>query len=242
MIEIQSIQDIAGIKQLSLSDRKETRTTIRPLNKQEITHILKCCDALWLHSRDPKDPHVELTSGKHSDGFIDILRALRFTNVCELLAWSLVGLIKHRHPELKFDWGIGSDHAGAAFSHSVATHLGIQHDFTEKGPDKTQLWKRFTIQPKEVVLQIEELMTTAGTLRAVRDGIVKGNNGPVTFAPIAVVLIHRSDIFEVDGTMIDYPVHYDINTWEPQDCPLCVAGSKPISNCKANWAELTGKS
>ena len=133
---------------------------------------------------------------------------------------------------------IGSDHAGAAFSHSVAIALNAMHDFTEKGPDKTQLWQRIAIKPGEVVLQVEELITTTGTLEAVRQGIIAGNSEPVTFAPLVGVLIHRSDVYTVHDSPIVYLVHLDISTWKPDQCPLCAAGSRPLRP-KMHWQELT---
>lgn len=135
-------------------------------------------------------------------------------------------------------WVIGSEHAGATFSHSVALTLGSMHDFTEKGEEKTQVWKRFDIKPEEIVLQVEELITTTGTLQAVRDGIRRGNSSPVTFAPVSLTLIHRSSIYEFENAPILYLAHYDINVWEPLDCPLCAAGSKRMRP-KQHWKELT---
>ena len=212
------------------------------LNPTELRYIFEKCDALWLHPGDPKAPHAELTSGKCSNGFVDVLRVIRYTNLCQIFGLMMVRqLIKHvGHNNFRYSWVIGSDHAGATISYAVASWLGFQHDFTEKGPDKTQVWKRFVIQPDEVVLQVEELITTTGTLKAVRDGINAGNPTPVKFAPVVMTLVHRSDQYEFEGSPILYLAHFDIQTWEPKDCPLCAAGSERIRP-KQNWAKLTGK-
>lgn len=224
------------------------------LTQAGVTHILELCEALWLHSGDPKAPHAELTSGKCSNGFVDVLRALRYTNVCDILAYHMTHALEAKIDQIENDenadtmvyralgWVIGSDHAGAAFSHDVARWLGAKHDFTEKGgPDgKQQIWKRFAISSGETVLQVEELMTTAGTLMAVREGIRKGNPNPVAFAPVVGVLVHRSDVYEIEGAPVVYLAHYDISVWNPEDCPLCAAGSKRLRP-KQHWAELTGK-
>jgi orotate phosphoribosyltransferase len=138
------------------------------------------------------------------------------------------------------DWVIGSDHAGATLSFAVAAQLMAQHDFTEKGEGKTQVWKRLSIQSGEIVLQVEELITTTGTLQAVREGIRAGNPHPVSFAPLSLVLVHRSNIYEFEGTPIVYVEHYDINSWAPEECPLCAGGSERLRP-KQNWAKLTGK-
>jgi hypothetical protein len=62
----------------------------------------------------------------------------------------------------------------------------------------------------------------------------------VTFAPVVGVLVHRSDVYEVEGAPVIYLAHYDISVWDPVDCPLCARGSKRLRP-KQHWAELTGK-
>lgn len=228
---INTIQDLKATDAVALKNHTITN--------EEVRHLFELCDALWLHSGNPADPHAELTSGKCSDGFIDSLRALRYSYLCQFLADQLVKKMNTEHGELpRPAWVIGSDHAGATFSHSVALTLGSLHDFTEKGEGKTQVWKRFEIKPDETVLQVEELITTTGTLQAVREGIRKGNSAPVAFAPVSLTLIHRSPIYEFEDTPILYLAHYDIKVWEPSVCPLCAAGSKKLRP-KQNWKELS---
>ena len=225
------------------------------IGEEQIRYIFEICDALWLRHEDPEAPHVGLTSGMCSDGFVDVLRVLRYTQFCQLFAKMLADKFKeysqHYARELgqpfwswsDADWVIGSDHAGATISYAVAAELQAQHDFTEKGPNKTQAWKRFAIEPEESVLQVEELITTTGTLQAVREGIIAGNPNPVKFLPVALTLIHRSAQYEFEGGPILYLAHFDIRTWDSPDvCPLCLGGkSKRITEPKKHWAELTGQ-
>ncbi|MBS3903062.1 MAG: hypothetical protein KGZ30_01655 [Anaplasmataceae bacterium] len=222
------------------------------LTKAGVTNILQLCDALWLHSGDPRDPHAELTAGDCSDGFVDVLRALRYTVVSDILAYHMSRRIEDKMDELdlwsdavgvpSIGWVIGSDHAGATFSHDVARWLSAMHDFTEKGgsDNKEQLWRRFAIGENEPVLQVEELMTTSTTLLRVREGIRKGNPGPVNFLPFVATLVHRSEIYEIEGGPVIYLAHYDIKKWKPEECPLCAQGSKRLKP-KTHWAELTRK-
>ncbi len=217
-----------------------------PIFSEDVTRILEQRDALWIHSGNPKDPHAELTSGKCSDGFVDVLRALRYTDDCMLLAEGLVTLLRKNYSG-PVDWVVGSDHAGAALSHSVAILFHAKHDFTEKKEElgdgemvKEQLWRRFEIKPGDMVLQVEDLITTTGTLLRVRQGIRAGNHSSVRFVPFSLVLVHRSDVYEIEGEPILYLAHYDIRTWEPADCPLCRAGSKRLRP-KKSWAELVGR-
>ncbi len=242
MKNILDLTDINQLRHLSYRDMDE-----RHITPDEATHILKLCDAVWIHSGNPKDPHAELTSGKHSNGFVNVMNALVYPNVCQLFAHQLVGqltrayLVNYRQPP-NINWVIGSDHAGAALSHDVGRFLNTKTDFTTKeqvAGSKRQFWNRHTIETGAIVLQVEELVTTAGTLEAVRQGIREGTpHENFVFAPYALTLVDRSNVTKIEMSPILNIVHYDIQTWDPEDCPLCKAGSLAIKP-KQNWAELT---
>jgi orotate phosphoribosyltransferase len=243
--EVLSLDTIAEIRELGIGSFSPRR-----MSDEEFRHIFEVCDALWLHSGDPAQPHALLTQDGHSNGFVDTLRVLRFTNLCELFAYQLALVLREKTRynwltgEDVPDWVVGSDHAGAAFSHSVAMLFNAQHDFAEKGPDKTQVWNRFIIRPDEVVLQVEELVTTIGTMQAVRNGIRNSqlHPYPIRFADVAATLVHRSPTFEIEGTPIIYRIHFDIEVWPPAECPLCAKGSKVLRpKAGQNWQLLTGK-
>lgn len=212
------------------------------LSTASIRLIFEACDAMWLHDGDPSKPHAKLTSGKCSNGFINTLQVLSYTNLCQIMAGQIFRELRERH-DGAIDWVVGSDHASATLSYQLAALLGCRHDFTEKEVDratgeKTQVWKRFQIKPGEVVLQVEELVTTAKTLLQVREALRAGNDEPVDFAPLALTLVHRSECVEIEGDPIRYGGHWDIHTWDQSECPLCKEGSKPLKP-KHNWVELT---
>lgn len=231
--QVLAIQDIAGLRKLGPCAFMD-----RDMTQKEFDHIASLCGALWLHSGDPKHPHAELTTGKCSNGFINVLRILKYTNLCDILALQLLHRIKANYMG-PIDWVIGSDHAGAALSHSVAIRANARHDFTEKGPVKTQVWKRHQIEPGQVVLQVEELMTTSTTLQAVRQGIIAGNEAEVVFAPVVGVLVNRSGLTQVGDSGIISLFSYEIKTWDgPDSCELCAQGSERLRP-KTHWRELT---
>ena len=203
----------------------------------------KLCSAFWMHSGNPAQPHAELSGGDCSDGFIDVLRVLCHTNLCRIMALTLHQLLVDKFQMFgghwpQIDWVVGSDHAGAMLAHDVATLLNAKFDFTEKGPDHTQNWKRFTIGPEETVLQVEELVTTTTTLQDVRNGLHAAHGYPIRFYPAALTLVNRSRATAIDDTMILSFANFDIKKWPPEDCPLCKAGSKRV-RLKQNWDELT---
>ncbi len=235
ILDAQSIADLRELSYVNFGDHD--------ISPEEVRHILELCDAAWTHSGDPKHPHAVLRSGQCSTGFFDVLRALRFTNLCRLFAHQLARKANRfmaQHGLQPPDWVVGSDHAGAALSHSVAEFYGCEHDFTRKHPEdpKQQLWERFQIGPTQRVLNVEELVTTTGTVKAVRKGIRDGNLTEVMFMPFALTAVHRSDEETVEDHPILFLAHFDVKTCDQAECELCAAGSKRLSP-KTHWLELT---
>lgn len=216
------------------------------LSQDDVTHVLKLTDCFWIHSGKPEDPHAILTGGKCSNGFINVLVALSYTPICDLLGAMIARKIEAEYPELggQKTWVAGSAYAALDISHSVALHLGARHLQLEKGPDGDQVCQRFQVAPDETVVQVEELMTTLKTTNAVRQAIIKNNKTPIRFAPFVTTLVHRSPDEEFEGGSILRLAHYDIETWDTVDvCPLCKGGSERIipKIPDENWLRLTGK-
>jgi orotate phosphoribosyltransferase len=206
------------------------------LTQAAFTHLAKVCNAYWAHSGDPHEPHAALTSHKCSSGYINVPRVLKYSGICMLLgqqlaskAWSHVFKQAWLRGQQRHTWVVGSDHAAASLSFAVAYALGCKHEFTEKGPGKSQLWQRHTIQENEMVLQVEDVVTTASTLSEVREGIRSGNSLPVTFAPAVLTLVCRSKSRQFEDGPILYLFHYDFDEWDQDQCPLCKAGSTRLS-------------
>lgn len=217
------------------------------LAEEVILDIFAILGAYWAHSGDPKDPHVELTSGKCSNGFFDCLRVLKYVNLSDILANQLAIKIRSAIGSEQVDCVIGSPMAGITFSHDVARSLGAPISvFVEKNPEdpKKMLWKRdgMFISAEANALQVEELITTAQTLNEVKKAIEEGNPDPVTFLPIIGALVHRPSkiVREYGDRQLVALVEKEVWNASPDECSLCKKGSKRV-RAKTHWAELTGK-
>lgn len=215
------------------------------LSQQQVLTWFNSLDAGWAHNGNPERPHAELTSGKCSNAFYDCLRVLRYPNLNEILARQLARKLKADGIG-NIDWVIGSPYAAITFSYEVAKALGAVHWFAEKDPSdpkgKKMVWRRMTIPKGAKILQVEELITTSGTFRAVRQAIEKGNSEQVEFLPVVGSLIHRPPKLpvEYEGIRIVALVEKEVWAVDPSECPLCKAGSKRLRP-KSHWAELTEK-
>lgn len=215
----------------------------------EIEIIFKACDAFWRHpgEENPKAPHVILTSGKHSNIYINCPEVLRRSNLCQVMAQYLVDLLRS-HYSGPVDWVTGSDSSALGLSKDVANILKAMWHPMQKVKKETgefQVWEKAVIPCGAWVLQVEELLTTAGTTQAVRDGIKKGNPNQVNFVPFIPVLVHRPNkgvSEEIDGSKLIWALHYDTYVVDPEkeECLLCRNGSEALTGGKDNWRRLKG--
>jgi len=121
----------------------------------EFVHIFKLCRQYWMHDGNNAKPHAKLTSGKCSNGFINCWPVLSYPRFCMIMAQQCVRQLR-KHYEGPINWVIGSSYSSIDLTHDIAYILGARHGFTEKGPEKQQLWSRMQIAPGETVLQAEE--------------------------------------------------------------------------------------
>jgi orotate phosphoribosyltransferase len=202
-------------------------------------------NAIWFfdyNDGNPSSPHAELTSGLCSDGYINCRVVLSDPQNSQWLAVQLVKASVARNVKYP-DWVVGSPYAGITFSYEVARLMGAKHGFPQKDPkdDKKMVWVGPTIPEGATVLQCEELITTLGTAVKVREAITTGNPPVVHFIRHVLTIVHRPEIIsDWDEATIIALIRREVKTWQPQECPLCKAGSPRVRPSK-NWAELTSK-
>ena len=207
--------------------------------RENYIEVFNLCNAFWTYNG--RGPHALLTSGKHSDGYIDCSKVLKFTNLRDILAQRMVEevLFPIIGGFIEVDYIISSSMAAIPFGDGVATYLGASFIYTEKVGGVQRL-KRFDISSRAKILQVEELITTMKTTRQVTNAIIEKNksvefvkdeNGKV----VVLTLVHRPEKLPVESDYRVLPlVELEIHNWTPEECPLCKAGSKALKP-KENW-------
>jgi len=239
--------DLEGIRKLKGIERERAikRLSLQELEDIEPLFIFEICNAIWIHNGIPEAPHALLTSGKHSDGYIDCSQVLKYSNLKYILATKLLHkaipfIEKCGFSPEKIDYVVSSSMAAIPLGEGIANALNSIFLYTEK-VDGRQKLKRFEILDGAVVLQVEELITTLKTTREVREAILEKNRN-VKFVSdkdgkvIVLTLVHRPEKLP-----IEYPdfrvfplIELEIHNWDSEDCPLCRAGSKVLKP-KENW-------
>ena len=233
------IQTVAGLRIL-----KPSHFVGREMTQAEFTHMLRLCQAFWQYEGEPRpgQPHARTRDDKCTDGFINLMEALRESNLCEILAGQLLAKVRQVYPG-PIHWTISAAYAGIDLGHEVGRQAGAIHAFTEKDSDgNPTVWARHTVGPDEMVLITNELMTTAhGSTYQIKTAVRDKNKvQPVMFAPVAAVLVNRSADAETleDGTPVVAHFRYHMNTYQPgpATCKYCAAGSPSIKpKVEGNW-------
>ncbi len=190
------------------------------LTKEEIERMLESAGAI-------RRGHFELSSGLHSGTYVQCALVLQYPKFAERLGQALASLFSDAQIDVVVSPALG----GVVIGQEVARALPARKDelgggvpaiFVERDGSGTMTLRRgFTLKPDQHVLVIEDVWTTGGsTQEAIH--VVEEAGGRV----IAVgALIDRS------GGKIEFPVESSallglkIDSYEPEDCPLCRQGS-----------------
>lgn len=162
--------------------------------------------------------HFKLTSGVHSDIYIQCAQVMQYpefmNNLCSELGK------KFRGDDV--DVIVGPAVGAIIMAHVMARVLGpwVRAIFTERENGKMTLRRSFKIKKGEKVLVVEDVTTTGSSVKEVI-AIVKERQGKVVGVG---ALIDRS------GGKIDFGVKtqslltLDIKIYLPEVCPLCKKG------------------
>lgn len=162
--------------------------------------------------------HFRLTSGRHSNRYLQCAKIFRNAKYSEELCAALADKYRSKGVEIV----IGPAMGAIQMAYEVSRSLGCENFFTERGEDgKMALRRGFIVNPGQKVLVVEDVVTTGGSVREVID-LVRAAGGEV---------VGVGSIVDRTGGKIDFGVPFqavvsiDVESWEPQDCPLCKAGA-----------------
>ncbi|MCX5678931.1 MAG: orotate phosphoribosyltransferase [Candidatus Omnitrophica bacterium] len=164
--------------------------------------------------------HFKLSSGRHSEKYLQCALVLQYPDIAEKLAKELA----EKFAGTKIDLVVGPALGGMTFAYEVARALGVRGIFTERDGGKMTLRRGFSIASGEKVLIAEDVVTTGLSTKEVMD-VVRAHGGAV----VAVTsIIDRSDAAPDYGVRFESLAKIKVETYEPEACPLCKAGSPAV--------------
>jgi orotate phosphoribosyltransferase len=179
--------------------------------------------------------HFLLSSGKHSEYYLQSARVLEYPEVAEKLAKELAKQIIEAG--IKVDTVCSPAIGGLLAGYELARALGVRFIFTERVKGEMTLRRGFEVKKGEKILICEDIITTGGSAMEAAREVEKRGAEVVGFAAIA----NRGVCKRVNGKSErkeecklpeDKPFFaledFDFEVYEPENCPMCKEGSTPI--------------
>lgn len=183
----------------------------RPLSDTEIIEILVDTQAI-------RTGHFLLTSGRHSDTYIQCARVLEQPRITKLLALETVDRLPDEVRQ-KITLVVSPAVGGILFGFAVADALDTAMVFTERVDGVMTLRRAFDIPVGAQVLIAEDVVTSGGSVQEVVD-VVRQCGADV----VAVVsLVDRGGEAKFNEPFFPL-IRRDTPSWHPDDCKLCKEG------------------
>jgi orotate phosphoribosyltransferase len=165
--------------------------------------------------------HFRLTSGLHSNEYLQCARVLQHPAIAERMGRELaVRLLPSGNGAV----GLVAAPAlgGLIIGHEVARALGCRFLFTERdaASGKMILRRGFSVEPGETAVVVEDVVTTGGSTREVIE----------LLQAAGVRVLAAGSIIDRTGGKVDLGVRKEsleilnTSTWQPEACPLCRDG------------------
>jgi orotate phosphoribosyltransferase len=158
--------------------------------------------------------HFRLSSGLHSDRFIQKFRIFEDPPTAEAICGALAERLRPARPSVVVSAAVG----GIIPGYVVAKALGVRDIFVEKEGGVPVLRRGFAIAKAERVAVVEDVMTTGrSTAEVVR--VVQAAGGEVV-AIGAVVKRGTPELALPVSALLELP----LKDFAPEECPMCREG------------------
>lgn len=165
--------------------------------------------------------HFILTSGLHSDTYMQCAKLFEFGDVSEELCKQAADKVK----KYKADVVVSPATGAIIFGYELSKQLGIPNMFAEREKDGNFALRRgFELKEGSKVVIAENVVTTGGSVKEVIE-LIKRLGSEV----VAVV-----EVVDRSGGKVDFGVpnesllQIEVKTYSPEECPMCKAGTTAV--------------
>jgi orotate phosphoribosyltransferase len=179
------------------------------MTDQEVLDLFRQSGALL-------EGHFRLSSGLHSDRYLQSALVLQHPDFAEQLGRALAERTAHMQPTAVLSPALG----GIVIGQEVARALQVRALFAERQEGKLTLRRGFSLSPADRVLIVEDVITTGGSTR---ETIAVAEDAGARVIGAASIIDRGSD-----ATRLNMPlqslVNMEVPAYPPESCPLCAKG------------------
>jgi orotate phosphoribosyltransferase len=160
--------------------------------------------------------HFRLTSGLHSERYLQSALVLQYPDFAETLGHALAERTRHLQPTAVLSPALG----GIVIGQEVARSLGVRALFAERQEGTLTLRRGFTLGAGDRVLIVEDVITTGGsTMDTARVAEAAGAH-----VLGAAAIVDRGAGRSQMQLPLQALVRLEVATYQPEACPLCARG------------------
>lgn len=172
--------------------------------------ILKETDALL-------EGHFLLSSGKHSNRYVQCAKVLRYPDK----AAEILRPVAEKLKTMDIDILVGPAMGGILVAYELGRQIGKEAIFSERVDNIMQLRRGFEVKPGMKVVICEDVVTTGKSSMEVKE--LLESMGAQVLA-IASIIDRTNDTIPLP---LISSLRVDIDTFDPETCPLCKDGTNP---------------
>jgi orotate phosphoribosyltransferase len=164
--------------------------------------------------------HFRLSSGLHSDRYLQCAKVLMWPDRADALGRGLGALLRPFGAGAVVSPALG----GVIIGQEVGRALSVRAIFTERVEGAFALRRGFALEPGEKVAVVEDVVTTGKSTREVIE-VVRAAGAVVVGCGSIIDRRARGEKGEaVDGIPYRALLALDVPAWDPAACPLCANG------------------
>ncbi len=169
--------------------------------------------------------HFRLSSGRHSDRFVQKFRILEDPSLLEPVGRAIAQRFRSSRPTVVVSAAVG----GILLGYEVARHLGVKAIFVERENGLPVLRRGFTLSRSDRALVVEDVVTTGLSVGEVID--VVRQHGAQVAGVGAIITRGDAESKGQDDNAIPIQALFELplRSFAQDECPLCGAG-EPLSD------------
>jgi orotate phosphoribosyltransferase len=169
--------------------------------------------------------HFKLSSGLHSEGYLQCAKVLQWPARAGALGAALAAALARFRPSVVVSPALG----GVIIGQETGRALAVRAIFTERVDGEFTLRRGFALEPGERVAVVEDVVTTGKSTREVLAVVRAAFAEPVVCGSIVDRRAPAGRGPDVDGVPYRALLALDVPAFEAGSCPRCAAGEPLVA-------------
>jgi len=178
------------------------------MNSKEVLDLLEWSGAIM-------KGHFKLTSGRHSDTYIEKFRLLENPIALDKICITMSEKFSDKEVGLVVGAAIG----GILIAGGVGRHLSTKHIFSERVDGKMKFKRGFSIEKNSNIIIVEDIITTGGSVKELIELLTTDYKVNITGV---ICIVNRSEDNIDFGCPFISLLNLPSQSWDSKNCPTCL--------------------